>query len=132
MSSKWEQVDPEKLEKQAITTSKWDKWDENEKSTNDFMNKSEALKNLTSYDDEDGYEDEENNQKDNDQNDDDIDGKPMDEDEESDDKSLPQITNRSIETFYDEEKRKFLREIEVRNLNISRLFKNFIPAFLMK
>ena len=83
------------------------------------MNKSEALKNLTSYGDEDEYLDEENNkekndEKNNDYVDDDIDGKPMDEDYESGEKILTQITYKFNENL--EEKRKILREIEVRNL----------------
>lgn len=54
VSSKWETVDPEKLEKQAITTSKWDFFDEN----NQADIKNESLKKVAMYgsDDEDAEE----------------------------------------------------------------------------
>jgi hypothetical protein len=53
VSSKWEQVDPDKLEKQAITTSKWDFFDVEKDQP------ATTLNNLTSYDTDDD-EDQEN------------------------------------------------------------------------
>lgn len=88
-----------------MTTSKWDFFDESEKSGN-------AKKaNLTSYDDDD-----------NDQEDDeDIDGKPMEENEEETTAPLEPVNNPVNlyikENIYDEEKRKALREIEVNLIN---------------
>lgn len=51
--SKWEEVDPEKLEKQAITTSKWDFFDADDakdgNNNEDEKPISRAAANLTSY-----------------------------------------------------------------------------------
>lgn len=91
MASKWETVDPEKLEKQAITTSKWDFFDESQTDA-----KSQALTGLKEY----GSGEEEGKNSD----DEDIDGKPMDEEEE--------IVEYKLDSL-DEEKRKKLREIEL-------------------
>lgn len=156
VSSKWEEVDPEKVEKQAITTSKWDFFDaEKDQPSN-------KLTNLTSYgsdDDDDEREheritpmstdDEKSNQrqqqhekngdskKENDESDDeDIDGEPIDDQDDSrtKDKNEPsdtqtqtsltkkpdEMTQSSLSTppvtvtVIDEEKRKVLREIEVK------------------
>jgi hypothetical protein len=60
VASKWETIDPEKLEKQAITTSKWDFYDDSNSS--DRQEKSDQHKDESDFDD-------------------DIDGKPMDDDE---------------------------------------------------
>ena len=54
--------------------------------------------------------------------DDDIDGKPMDEDELETEIVPENVTNRTNENVYDEEKRKFLREIEVNLEKNIRLF----------
>lgn len=94
VASKWETVDPEKLEKQAITTSKWDFFDESQTDT-----KAQPISSLNVY----GSADEQNNSS----NDEDIDGKPMDEDDE--------IIENKIDIL-DEEKRKKLREIELKVL----------------
>lgn len=91
VSSKWQTVDPDKLEKQAVTTSKWDFFDDgSDQETKTSKNGNKA--NLTSYDtDEDDQETNESltKQKDNvaqnledDDDDDDIDGKPMDDDDD--------------------------------------------------
>lgn len=111
---KWETVDPEKLEKQAITTSKWDFFDDNDKNSDDAANKSDSARNLTSYNEEAKSEDSDF--------DDDIDGKPMDEDELETEIVPENVTNRTNENVYDEEKRKFLREIEVNLEKNIRLF----------
>lgn len=92
--SKWETVDPEKLEKQAITTSKWDFFDENQTDV-----KAQVISGLSVY----GSGDEQNNSS----YDEDIDGKPMDEEDE--------IIDTKIDSL-DEEKRKKLREIELKVL----------------
>lgn len=116
VSSKWETVDPEKLEKQAVTTSKWDFFDETQNNDESTLNKSGTLTNLTSYGiDEDDDEDSNNNKEDKSENeddfDDDIDGKPMDDEEEF----LSTPVNNNSNTL-DEEKRKILREIEVKTV----------------
>ncbi len=89
VASKWETVDPEKLEKQAITTSKWDFFDDSN-SSDKGAGTDGNNKNLTSYDMDDDNTNNSSNQK-NDANnnkdesdfdDDDIDGKPMDDDDE--------------------------------------------------
>ena len=90
VASKWETVDPEKLEKQAITTSKWDFFDDSN-SSDKGAGANGDNKNLTSYDMDDDNKNNSFNQKndannkedesDFDDDDDDIDGKPMDDDE---------------------------------------------------
>ncbi len=85
VASKWETIDPEKLEKQAITTSKWDFFDDSDASDKETnSNENKTNKNLTSYEmDEDNssrnkqQKDEEN--KEESDFDEDIDGKPMDD-----------------------------------------------------
>lgn len=50
IKSKWEQVDPEQVEKQAITTSKWDFYDDNQANEdNKDSNFNDSLKQLRSY-----------------------------------------------------------------------------------
>lgn len=155
VSSKWEEIDPEKLEKQAITTSKWDFFDA-EKETGSKPQQH----NLTSYgsDEEDdaegggatenGGDDEganrsrrqengdethhyhhqaskfDDDKSDNDGDDDeDIDGEPMEDDSNvNDERPIGEINKQSSESqqltsgnaVMDEEKRKMLREIEVK------------------
>ena len=110
VSSKWETVDPDKLEKQAITTSRWDFFDENDKNTDandddEDRNESDMQKKHA----DNSNKSNENNSQDDDGDDDDIDGKPMDDEE------FDEGLNKTNENIYDEEKRKFLREIEVIN-----------------
>ncbi len=90
VASKWETIDPEKLEKQAITTSKWDFYDDSNSSDKPATNSNENNKNLTSYDMDDDNSNSANSNrlekisdqhKDESDFDDDIDGKPMDDDE---------------------------------------------------
>lgn len=110
VSSKWETVDPDELEKQVITTSKWDFFDENQDKKNDSDDKS-------NMDEVSGDDDE---------SDEDIDGKPMDDDDEPESEQvnkIPAARNLSElnlsglvkrESDIDESKRKILREIEVK------------------
>ena len=108
LSSKWETVDPDALEKQAVTTSKWDFFDEEQIQRAAMINNNNSLKSLETYgNDEDSGDSEEG-----DNDDDDVDGKPMEE-EEAECLNVEEKSWMDEVTMSDEEKRKILREIEV-------------------
>ncbi len=127
VSSKWETVDPEKLEKQAITTSKWDFFDENAEKKEHELSKSKGLTSAYDSDTRSGSESSDF--------DDDIDGMPMDDEKQQsvvEKKVEPPMNSSSVAksipvaaavsskeaTIIGENRRKMLREIEVRNIEI--------------
>lgn len=119
LASKWETIDPDALEKQAVTTSKWDFFDESQP---EQKVQNSSLQCLASYNDEDSDD------LDGEPMDEDVDGKSMASDEELDGKPMDEETESKTAkswmdkvTMGDEEKRKILREIEVRLLNLNQL-----------
>jgi hypothetical protein len=130
-SSKWETVDPEKLEKQAITTSKWDFFDENADKKEDDASKQKGLMSAYDSDTKSGGESSDF--------DDDIDGQPMDEEKPVVEKKNDSLNNsngaKSAVTpakdmvVIDENRRKMLREIEVKK-KIKRIFEKKIDLTL--
>jgi hypothetical protein len=122
VSSKWETVDPEKLEKQAITTSKWDFFDAENAAEKKGSEPVTDFKGLTAYD-SDTKSDVSSDF------DDDIDGKPLEEEHHNEKKSDNLSLNSSInaaapvpasaavvsvkDPVIDEKRRKMLRDIEV-------------------
>lgn len=117
MSRKWEAVDPEALEKQAVTTSKWDNFEVDSQAEE---KKGSVLMNLASYSSEEEDEDvdgqpmesEDVDGKPMESGEEDVDGKPMEEGVgggEADKKSWMEEVGMT-----EEEKRKVLREVEVK------------------
>jgi hypothetical protein len=110
IASKWETVDPDSLEKQAVTTvSKWDFFDEQQKQARNDENDQD--RNSQECEDE-------NTQQSSSDFDDDIDGKPLD-DELNESKNSSARFNTSLNKdsiIIDENKRKALREIEVKTM----------------
>jgi len=115
VSSKWETVDPEALEKQAVTTSKWDFFDEEQQQSGGALAANSSLRSLEAYGDEEG--DLDGKPMEEEEEEEDVDGRPMQEGDEGEDvDGRPMAEARSWMDemgVREEEKRRILREIEV-------------------